>query len=454
MKLTGGRKRQNGTSRLREATFVGLAAISASIIFLGCGAGATTASSQSTTGGSKSATGTTGGSKSPIVVGYPVTLTGSTAVAGKDEENGFNLGLKESGDVVNGHPIKVNYVNTNGPTTAKGLSDARLLITSDHVNVMEGPIFSNVVDVISPYVLPRGIPIDTLTLTTPQQISVFKKYGMGYVSGWSLYQASTPGAAFAYNTRHWRHVTLIANDFGYGWMSAGGFGAEFTKLGGKIDKAIWVPANATTMASYISQIPNTTQAVWVELPGGQAVNFVNEYKSYGIKTKIPLMGNTTLLTQVELPAIKKTAGVGLYMSTQYCTGAPSTANQKFANAYHNAYGLWPAYYSEAGYVKAEILVAALKKVNGNVTVNNKASEKALGKAMLNVDITAPRGPVKLTTTAHSVIENGYICKVQTVNGTLRDVPVKTYKNLPPSGLLSTSEWKTAFAQQSKGRPSF
>ena len=109
------------------------------------------------------------------------------------------------------------------------------------------------------------------------------------------------------------------------------------------------------------------------LSGSQAAaSFVNTYASFGLKKKIPLMGITTLTDQAALPAEKPSAAAGIITDSQYCDANPSAVNQQFANAHHAAYGVYPSYYSEAGYTKAEILITALKSLHGNVT-----SEKAL-----------------------------------------------------------------------------
>jgi len=50
------------------------------------------------------------------------------------------------------------------------------------------------------------------------------------------------------------------------------------------------------------------------------------------------------------------------------------------------------------------------------------------------------------------IENEYICKVEMVNGSLRNVPMVTYQNVPPWGALSQSAFEISFAQQSKSPP--
>ncbi len=110
---------------------------------------------------------------------------------------------------------------------------------------------------------------------------------------------------------HWRQVTTVGLGISFGWQGVAGFAPQFTKLGGRIDKEIWVPSNTVDMSSYVSAIPAGTQAVFVVLSGSQAASFVNDYASFGLKKKIPLMGITTLTDQAALPAENTAAALGV-----------------------------------------------------------------------------------------------------------------------------------------------
>src|SRR5487761_1060673 len=397
-------------------------------------------------GGSGGSSGGTGSSDSPVKVGYLVPLTGTTAANGQDEERGFNLGLQQFGKVVDGHPVQVTYLDTqSSPTVA--LSDARELVSQDHVQVVEGPLLANQTEVVSPYVMSNKIPEDDLYLASPTQMNDYASFGLGLTSGWDGAQVGTVGAKWAHDTMRWRHVVVIADDYAFGWELGGEFAAEFKNLGGSIDKTIWIPLDAVDVASYISEIPRNTQAVYVELLGTQASNFLNDYQSSGLAGKVPLLASTTATDQSALPAVKPPTGVGTYTVSQYCDDNPSQANQTFANAYHKAYGVYPAYYSEAGYTKAEILLSALKSLRGGATKGG-----ALAKAMKSVSISAPRGPVTISSTTYSPVQDTYICKVENVGGTLRNVPVTTYPSVPPWGDLSQSPWMSDFKTESTGEP--
>src|SRR6516225_12342587 len=115
----------------------GFAAVAAALALAACGS---------------SAGPSAGGSAAPVRLGYLLPLTGVFTSNGTDEQDGFKLGLKSFGAVVDGHPISVTYLNTEG-TPAIALSDATQLVTRDHVQVVEGPLVSSEIAVVAPYVL-------------------------------------------------------------------------------------------------------------------------------------------------------------------------------------------------------------------------------------------------------------------------------------------------------------
>ena len=77
-----------------------------------------------------------------------------------------------------------------------------------------------------------------------------------------------------------------------------------------------------------------------------------------------------------------------------------------------------------------------------------------GSAMRAVTIPAPRGPVSLSKVTWSPIEDEYICKVESVGGTMRNVPILTVTAVSPWGTLSPAEWTPLFAKTSVSPPSF
>jgi branched-chain amino acid transport system substrate-binding protein len=420
-------KRPGSQSRTRWAVLAAL-----TVILTACGGG-------STSGGPTD--------RSPIKVGFLVPLTGPVAGNARAEQQGFNLGLKDFGSTVNGRTIQVSYADTqNDPNVA--LSQARQLVENQGVDVMEGPLASNEIAAVATYLGPRGIPTDDLAMCSSQQLDLYSRFGVGFSSGWACNQPSLMGGQYAARDLHWKHAVVVALDFSFGWLNAGGFTAAFKANGGTIDKYIWNPITAADMSPYVSQIPQNTDGVYVVESGVTAIRFTDAFRQFGLKGKLPVIGITQLTDQSALPAESPEAALGLQTNAQYCDGIDTPQNTKFTSEYHQAYNTYPGYYSDAGYTKARLLVTALNKLKG-VT----KSKKAVASAMRSTPIVASRGPVRLSgAPAFAPIQNIYICEVKQVAGALRNVPIKTYTSVKPWGSLSQSTWEANFRKDSTGRP--
>jgi branched-chain amino acid transport system substrate-binding protein len=422
-----GRSARYGTLTLLLAALLALAA---------CSSGGSGGSGGSTSPAS---------ANSPIAIGYEVPLTGTAAVDGKQEQQGWNLGLKVFGSTVNGHHIVTYFDDTGGdPTVA--LSDARSLVQQKHVQIVEGPLLASEDAAVAPYLGAQRIPTDNLAVCGQTQITDDAKYGNALSSGWVCNQPDIIAADYLYQDLGLRHVTVLATDYAFGWLSAGGFIKQFTMLGGKIDKVLWPPLTATDYGPYVSAIPKDTQAVYAETVGAAGPAFTKAYAQFGLRGKIPLYGVTNLFDYSVLPGEVPADVMGDQMAAQYCDGINTSANNKFTALFAKTYHTRPGYYAEAAYVHAELAVAALKSLHGNAT-----DPEAVARALKTTAITAPRGPVRLSTVVDAPIQNIYICKVEKVNGTLEDVPVKTYTAVQPWGTLPYKTWLAEYTKDSTGR---
>src|SRR5215831_20586185 len=307
-------------------------------------------------GSGSSSSGTSAGS--PINVGYEVPLTGTAAAPAKQEQQGWNLGLKIFGSSVNGHKIVTYFEDTQGnPTIA--LSDARSLVQQKHIVIMEGPLLASEDAAVAPYLGAQHIPTDNLAVCGQTQIIADAKYGNAFSSGWMCNQPDIVAADYLYNTLGYRHVTVLANDYAFGWLSAGGFIKRFTMLGGKIDKVLWPPLNATDYGPYVAGIPSGTQAVFAVTVGSGSIGFTKAYAQFGLRGKIPLYGNTNVFDYSVLPGEVPADVLGDQMAAQYCDGIGNPVNTRFVRLFERAYHTRPGYYAEAAYVHAELAVTAL-----------------------------------------------------------------------------------------------
>jgi branched-chain amino acid transport system substrate-binding protein len=417
--------------RSRRWGALALALAASSTVLAACGSSGSSGSSSSS---------------GPIPIGYELPLTGTAALAGKAEQEGWNLGLKVFGSSVNGHKI-VTYFDDTGGNPATALSDAHALVQQKHVQIMEGPLLASEDAAVAPYLGAQKVPTDNLAICGQIQVTDDAKYGNALSSGWICNTPDIMAADYMYKDLGYRHVTVLATDYAFGWLSAGGFIKQFTMLGGKIDKVIWPPLTATDYGPYVSSIPKTTQAVFAETVGAAGPLFTKAYAQFGLRGTIPLFGMTNVFDYSVLPGEVPADVMGDEMSAQYCDGINNPVNNRFTTLFFKTYHTYPGYYAEAAYVHAELAVAALKRLHG---VGTDAT--AVAHALKTTPITAPRGPVRLSAVLYGPIQNDYICKVENVHGTLKDVPIKTYTSVQPWGTLPYKVWTQEFTADSVGRP--
>jgi ABC-type branched-subunit amino acid transport system substrate-binding protein len=121
----------------------------------------------------------------------------------------------------------------------------------------------------------------------------------------NFFRFSTDGAqwqaglgTFAYDTKGYRNVAVVAGDYSFGYTQVLGFMTEFCAKGGKVIEKIWVPNGTKDFSSSIARIPAKADAVYVMLGGADAVNFLTQYDQSGAKQ--PLIAGSNVVDQTVL----------------------------------------------------------------------------------------------------------------------------------------------------------
>jgi branched-chain amino acid transport system substrate-binding protein len=370
----------------------------------------------------------------PIQVGFIATNTGVFAPQGADMQDGWKLGLKDAGDVVDGRKINTIYVDDAGDPN-QGLSDARQLVENRNVDLLIAPLAANVALAVRGYVAGTGVP--TLSpAACPDELATTQKTTNLILTGWTCDQPTLNFGKYVYEKLGYRHVTTVAMDYAFGWQVTGGFAATFKAAGGKIDKQIWSPITAADYSPFVAQIPPDTQAVFALMAGTAAVRFTDAYTAFGLKGRIPLVGGGTLTDYSVLRSEKPDTVLDVITVLQYADGLNTAENKKFVDEYRAATGKFPSYYADSAYSTAVLVVDALKKVGANTK-----DRKALLKALKSTTFKAARGPVSINQDTNSPVQNIYIRKVEMVNGDLRNVVIDTIKQSQPWGPLNKSDWQ-------------
>jgi branched-chain amino acid transport system substrate-binding protein len=348
---------------------------------------------------------------------YPV--TGVFAAPGKYMREGLDLYLNEHHGMLGGMKAEIVVADDQGNPSV-GLTQLRKLVESDHVDVVFGPLSAAVGSAIVPYLnehkVPAVYPIvssDDLTQRTPSDYIVRTE--------WTSSQPTHALGDYAYKTLGYRKVATIAYDFNFGWESLAGFIDTFQQDGGKVIKQVWTPLVTSDYSPYLSAIPRDVDAVMCSFSGSAAVNFIKQYHAFGLKMPMLCQGNTT-----DESTLQETGpdAIGIVTALQYSAALKTPPNEAFVAAYTKAYGHEPSYYAEGTYVGAQYLDRGLAAVHGDAS-----DAVAFVKAMRAVSMTnAPRGPIKLDDRGNP-LQNIYIRKVESQNGKLANVVVRTYPNV-------------------------
>ncbi len=359
--------------------------------------------------------------KGPIKIGYISPLSGGMAANGKDMLMGMELYLEEIGYQVAGRKIEF-LVEDDEANPATSLTKTRKLVEKDGVHLMTGGLMASTGYALPPYIDAKEIPM-TYPVISSDDLTQRKIPKWIVRTGWSSCQPHQPFGEYAYNTLKFKKISIIAYDFAFGWECVGSFHKAFEDSGGRILQKIWVPLTAQDFSPYLSQISKDADAVFAVFSGRQAMQFTKQYQEFGLKGKVPLIGNGTLTDEHALPSMGDEA-IGIISPLHYSEVLDNPANKKFVKAFREKAKKAASYYSEATYTGARWIMEAIKAVNGDVENRGKLIE-ALKKVELK---DVPRGPMKLDNYGNPV-QNVYIRKVEKVGGELQNTVIQTLPNV-------------------------
>jgi len=354
----------------------------------------------------------------PIRIGFLAPLSGPYVQNGRDILNGFLLALDEMSYRIAGRPIEL-IVEDDEAIPAVGLTKARKLIERNDVHLMAGALLSSTGYALAPYLDSVGVPM-LYPVVSADDLTQRKRSQWVVRTGWTASQPNHAFGEYAYHVLNVRRVATVALDYAFGWESVGGFQRTFEAEGGKITQKIWAPVSVHDFAPYLAQIGRDVDAVYALVLGRAALQFMRQYKEFGLKDRVRLIGGGTTTDEHVLPFMGDEA-LGAITALHYSAALQTPANRKFVAAYRARYKKVPSYYSESMYSGAKWLVAAVEAVHGRVE-----DRQALREALRTVRVTdLPRGPAQLDEYG-SPIENVYIRKVERVNGELQNTVIETF----------------------------
>ncbi len=390
-----------------------------------CGAPGDDESEEAPPGESPGSTaeGEASGGENTIDIGVLAPTTGDVAASGQDMLDGWNLFWELNGNTVAGREVRSFHEDTAGDP-ANALNKAQRLVGTVGVDFIVGPLLANVGLAVSEEMSRQGVPVfhpavaaDDLTQRQPLE-------GIIRVAGWTSSQTTHPMGEWAYD-QGYRRVVTLCTDYAFGHENCGGFVNAFTDRGGEVIEQLWHPLGTQDFSTYIAQIQDAEpDALFVQTVGAESVRFVQAWSDFGLKDRIPFLGNETTLDQSLLRNMGDEA-VGLISTGHFAEGRDAPATQDFVEAYDQAYGHFPSYYSVGMFTAAQWIRDAIEAVDGDVS-----DKEAFLEAVRSVRLDdSPMGPMELDE-YDNPIENVYIREVvKRDDGRLWTRPIEVFENV-------------------------
>jgi branched-chain amino acid transport system substrate-binding protein len=298
-----------------------------------------------------------------------------------------------------------------------GIRKTEKLIDSDKVDILTGPVHSGILMGMRDKVH-ASKTILIVSNAGADAISRDRCSRWIFRASFSNWQPNQPMGGWV--AKHVaKDVFLTAPNYQAGKDQIDAFKETFVPAGGKIIGEDYPKLGETDYAPYLTKIRQSgAKAVYAFFSGTDAVNFVKQFDQFGLKQQIKLTGAGFLTEPDVLPAQGKSA-LGIITGHFYTPLLDNPTNHRFVKEFREKFGgKMPDGFACQGYDTAEVIVRALKAVNGNTQDKDK-----LVDVIAKTEFDSPRGRFRFDPKTHNVIQPFiYIREVKEVAGELNNVP--------------------------------
>jgi branched-chain amino acid transport system substrate-binding protein len=308
--------------------------------------------------------------KGPIKIGLVTDLTGFLNVNGVHIRQAALMALEEGNNTVAGRPIEF-IIEDEAGNPAQAMDKARKLVETDKVCAFLGPFHGGAVVALANYANKVQIPqiITWYSIPGDQMLTM----NWSWVPIGSLEQIGVPSGAYAYDKMGFRTATTLGLDYIAGRKFMGGCTDTFEKKGGKVIQQQWMPMDTKDTAPYLTALKQAD--VFMPWYAGVTHNVgIRQIREYGVKMPIILPQAGYMAHPDQIKEIGD-YGVGFITSEAYVWTIDTPENKAFVDKYKKKWNMLPAGPCYGGYFNMQILLAALRKTNGDT------SPKVLAKAL-------------------------------------------------------------------------
>lgn len=354
----------------------------------GLGAAAAVPGCGSSVGGGGGGGGAGSGGGGSIKVGLIIPQDGVYTPLGVDMKNAWDLYLEQHDGMLGGYEVET-VIADEGELPDTGVPAIQGLIQRDNVDVLVGIVNSatalgaaEAVAAAQKLLIVANAGANAITAADTRNPYIwrtaFTNAQVSSALGAYLAEQDIPGGVY-----------LMAADYAAGQEHADGFRSAYEDGGGTIAGEAFTPFGTTQdFQPFLSGIQGSgAGATFVFYAGGEAVSYVQQYASFGIKDAVPLYGSG-FLTEGGVLAAQGEAAIGVQTSLHYTSELDNEANVAFREAYQGAYeDAIPTCYAVQTWDAALVLDQVLADVEA---LDGDTLSEALGS--LGEIADSPRGP--------------------------------------------------------------
>lgn len=353
-----------------------------------------------------------------IKVGLLLPYSGVYAALGEEIEAGFRMAIESANDTEHTFAIVKEDSEAKPPV---GLQKARKLVLEDEVDVLSGIVSSGVLAAVRDFVDGSKVP---LIVSNAGADEATGKSCSKYITrvSFSNAQVNRPMGQWMFD-QGIKKVYTLAPDYAAGHDMINAFKAEYEKAGGEIVGGEFTPFQKTQdFGPYLTTAKAANpDAIFVFYAGGEAISFVKQYDSFGLKGSIGLYGSGFLNSQLYVNA-QGDAAVGTVGSLHYVPTLDTAENKTFVEAFKAKTGRLPSEYGVQGYDAGRALIEAVK--------TGATDREAIAAALPKVNYVGPRGPLQIDPATNNVVQNVYIYEIEKgTDGALTQKVLATVENV-------------------------
>lgn len=298
----------------------------------------------------------------PIKIGVLLPKSGPYAVQGEQGHNGATLAVEDMGGEVLGRPIRLVWLDENGPQTTQ--QNMYKLVQEEEVVAVQGGISSG--DVLA--VMPVAAREKTLLMATgPNATQITGSKCNRYTFRVDLPNHVTVRSVYPRLAEHGKNWYFLYASYAWGIDGYHQMRALLAQNGGKVVGADQTPLGTSDFSSYIlKMISARPDAVFLGIGGTDLTNFLKQYHQMGLTHKIPI--SSLICNDTDLWAAGPKAAVGVYPKIWNYTGDQNTkASEQFAKKYQGKFGNPPESEAWQDWFGCTAILTAIKETGSTET---------------------------------------------------------------------------------------